>query len=67
MLAAGKYWVECCAVCSHPGGLHIAWPEEKVGCRCCSECQEYIPGGYGIWSDARTREMVPGWPEEVTS
>jgi len=58
--AAGYYYVECCATCQHPGGLHTAWPLEKKGCRCCTDCKTYAPGDYAPWSDAMTREMTAG-------
>jgi hypothetical protein len=56
MLEAGEYWVEVCASCHHPGGLHIAYPPEKIRCRCCADCPGYVDGDYAVWSDERTRE-----------
>ena len=69
MQAAGEFWVVMCADCHHPGGLHAIdqWEPRVTHCRCCADCPLYVDGDYGVWSDTRTREVIPGWGTPLPS
>lgn len=49
---AKQYQVNLCGNCHHPGGRHLGGV-----CNLRCDCEEWIPNGYGWWSDLRTEEL----------
>lgn len=60
MRQRGEFWVEGCANCPHPGGLHVIdrWEPRETHCRCCTDCRAYAPGEFIRWSDRQTDALA---------